>query len=191
MPDLQVGRAGITMEDTLLIGRVARAHGNKGEVIVNLETDFPEARFAAGREVIVEQGGRTGRRRIVAARFHQGRPVIALEGVETMNDAEALAGAELKIGADAAGELPPNTYYRHDLIGCEVRDTSDRVVGPVTAVEGPMDRCHLVVAGARGEVLIPMVAGICVKVDPTARIIDPPEGLIDVNERSGRTSGSE
>jgi 16S rRNA processing protein RimM len=171
-----------------LIGRVARPHGNRGEVIVNLETDFPEKRFAIGHEVLV--GAALERRRIVSARFHQGRPVIALEGVKTMNDAEALAGAELKIPASAAAALPAGTFYRHDLVGCEVRDAEGRRIGQVTGVEGTLDRSLLAVATSRGEALIPLAAEICVSVDVGAKVvvIDPPEGLIELNER---TSSSE
>ncbi len=157
-------------------------------MIVNLETDFPQERFAAGREVLV--GAALEQRRIVSARFHQGRPVIALEGVETMNDAEALAGAELKIPASAAAALPAGTFYRHDLVGCEVRDTEGRRIGQVTGVEGVLDRSLLAVATSRGEALIPLAAEICISVDVGAKVIviDPPEGLIELNER---TSSSE
>lgn len=171
--------------DLLLIGRVARAHGNRGQVIVNPETDFADERFRVGQVVLVGRSGRPVARRITAARFHQGRPVVALEGIETMNDAEALAGADLWMPAAEIPPLPAGTYYRHDLVGCEVRDASDGVIGLVTAVDGPIDRCHLVVAGARGEVLIPLVAHICVRVDPAARVIviDPPEGLLAANQR--------
>lgn len=169
--------------DTLLVGRVARAHGNRGEVIVNLETDFPEERFVAGRELIVDAGGRVERRRITSARFHHRRPVLALEGVATMNDAEALAGAELKIPAADAGALPEHTYYRHDLVGCEVRDTQGRAIGRVMRVDGPLDRSILAVETSRGEALVPLVAEICVRVAPAERLIvvNPPEGLLDVN----------
>ena len=62
-----------------------------------------------------------------------------------MNDAEALAGAELWMPAAEIPPLPAGTFYRHDLVGCEVRDARDGVVGRVTAVHGPIDRCHLVV----------------------------------------------
>ena len=177
-----------TTRDTLLIGRVARAHGNRGEVIVNLETDFPGERFAAGQEVLV--GAALERRRIVSARFHQGRPVIALEGVETMNDAEALAGAELKIPASDAAALPAGTFYRHDLVGCEVRDTEGRRIGKVTGVEGTLDHSLLAVKTSRSDALIPLVAEICVSIDIAARVIvvRPPDGLIELNER---TSASE
>ena len=76
------------MDDLVLVGRVARAHGNRGQVIVNPETDFPDERFRPG-DVLLVGPDRTARR-IREARFHQGRPIVALDGVETMNDAEAL-----------------------------------------------------------------------------------------------------
>src|SRR4051812_972452 len=100
------------MSELLLVGRVARAHGNKGHVIVNPETDFPDERFAEGNALTVEHDGATTTRRTAAVRFHQGRPVIALEGIETMDEAEALAGAELKMPADALAPLPAGTFYR-------------------------------------------------------------------------------
>jgi len=170
------------LSELLLVGRVARAHGNKGQVIVNSDTDFPADRFAEGNVLVVEQAGQQVERRIVSVRFQQGRPIIALEGVETMNDAEALAGAELKMPASALGPLPGNTYYRHDLVGCEVKDTAGRAIGRVAGVEGPLERSRLVVEGERGEVLIPMVEGICVSVDAAAKVIvvDPPEGLLEL-----------
>jgi 16S rRNA processing protein RimM len=169
-------------EDLILVGRVARAHGNKGQVIVNPDTDFPDARFAAGNLLIVEQAGTAVERRIASVRFQQGRPIVAFEGVETMDDAEALAGAELKVAASALPPLPGNTYYRHDLVGCDVKDTAGRAIGRVTAVEGSLERSRLVVEGAKGELLIPMVEGICVSVDPAAKVIvvDPPEGLLEL-----------
>lgn len=169
--------------DLLLVGRVARAHGNRGQVIVNLDTDFPEARFKVG-EVLLVGPGRDARE-ITDARFHQGRPVIALSGIESMDAAEALAGAELHVPAATVAPLPEGTFYRHDLVGCEVRDGTGAVIGEVTAVEGTLERSRLVVAGNRGEVLVPLVASICTAIDPAARVIviDPPEGLIDLNAR--------
>jgi 16S rRNA processing protein RimM len=169
------------MDDLLLVGRVARAHGNRGHVIVNLETDFPEERFQVGRVLLV--GAHHEAREIRAVRFHQGRPVIGLSGVETMNDAEALAGAELNVPASTIPPLPEGTFHRHELVGCEVRDRDGRSIGRVVAVEGSLDRSYLVVSGDRGDVLIPLVTGICTSIDPAGQVIvvDPPEGLIDLN----------
>lgn len=169
------------MKELLLVGRVARAHGNKGQVIVNPETDFPEERFKVGTQLIVGSEGEP--REIENVRFHQGRPVVSLSGIATMNDAEALAGAELKVLASDVAPLPSGVFYRHDLVGCEVRDTSGRRIGRVTGVEGSLERSRLVVDGDRGEVLIPLVDGICTRVDPAEQVIvvNPPPGLIDLN----------
>jgi 16S rRNA processing protein RimM len=169
------------MDDLLLVGRIARAHGNRGQVIVNLDTDFPEERFKVGQILLV--GPEHEAREIREVRFHQGRPVIALNGVETMNDAEALAGAELNVPASTVAPLPEGVFYRHELVGCDVRDRDGRSIGRVMAVEGPLERSRLVVSGERGEVLIPLVANICTSIDPAGQVIvvDPPEGLIDLN----------
>jgi 16S rRNA processing protein RimM len=172
-------------DDLLLVGRVARTHGNRGQVIVNPETDFAGERFRVGEVLFVGPEARPVPRRITAARFQQGRPIVGLEGIASMNDAEAIAGAELWMPSSALPPLPTATFYRHDLVGCDVRDTGDAFVGRVADVQGPMDRSCLVVEGPRGEVLIPMVETVCVRVDLAARLIvvDPPEGLLDANER--------
>jgi 16S rRNA processing protein RimM len=99
-----------------------------------------------------------------------------------MDAAEALAGAELRMPEADLPPLPGDTYYRHDLVGCEVQDTAGHAIGRVTSVDGPMERSRLVIAGPRGEVMVPMVGGICVRVDPAAKLIvvDPPKGLLDL-----------
>jgi 16S rRNA processing protein RimM len=177
-------------DDLLLVGRVARAHGNRGDVIVNLETDFADDRFQAGRVVLVGPERAPTPRRMREVRFHQGRPILSLEGVDSMNDAEALAGAELWMRADALDPLPDRTFYRHDLVGCEVRDTREKLIGRVKSVEGPMERSRLIVDGPAGDVMIPLVDGICVQIDLASRriVVDPPEGLLELNE-SGKESG--
>jgi 16S rRNA processing protein RimM len=169
--------------DLRLVGRVARAHGNRGQVIVNLETDFAEERFKAGNVLLVGPEASATPREIVSARFHLGRPVIGLSGIETMNEAEGLAGAELWMPAAALEPLPLGTYYRHDLVGCEVRDAKGHAVGIVREVEGTLERSYLVVDGECGEVMIPMVAEICRTIDIPARRIDVvlPEGLVEIN----------
>jgi 16S rRNA processing protein RimM len=172
-------------DDLLLVGTVARPHGNRGGVIVNLATDFAADRFKVGEVLVVGSlaGPATGvPRRILEARFHHGRPVIRLEGIESMDEAERLAGAALRMPAAAIGPLPEGTYYRHDLVGCEVHDVRGTLIGRVTRVEGTLERSHLVVPRQGGEAMIPLVDGICVSVDIAGRrvVVDPPEGLLDL-----------
>ena len=167
-----------------LVGRIARAHGIRGQVIVNPETDFPEDRFQPGAELFIERDGRIEALKVTSARFHGARPVIGIDGVETMNDAGTLAGRELRVPVEQLAALPADTFYRHDLVGCVVETRDGTRIGPVTDVEGTMAGSRLVVDGAAGEVLIPLVAAICTVVDPASKriVIDPPEGLIEANE---------
>jgi 16S rRNA processing protein RimM len=168
-------------EDLVLVGHIARPHGIRGQVIVNPETDFAEERFREGVRLLVGPDARP--MTITAARFQQGRPVIALAGVETMNDAQRLAGSEVRLPAEEIPALPEGTFHRFQLIGCEVRDAGGCMIGEVAAVEGPMDNSRLVINAPHGEVLIPLVADICVAIVPEEKRITVrmPEGLIDVN----------
>ncbi|MEP6914779.1 MAG: ribosome maturation factor RimM [Acidobacteriota bacterium] len=172
-------------DELILVGRVARPHGIRGQVIVNPDTDFMDDRFKVGQLQQVGPADRTVEREIAAVRFHQGRPIVSFAGIETMDDAESLAGAELWMPQSALAPLPDGTFYRHDLVGCEVRDTDDALVGCVTAVEGTLERSYLVVDG---DVMIPLVEHICVSVDLPARrvTVSPPEGLIELY-RAGKS----
>ena len=168
--------------DLILVGRIARTHGIRGDVLVNPETDFPEERFVAGRVLRLEMAGRSESITIASVRFHQGRPLVGFAGVDTMDAAEAIIGAELRMAEAEIPPLPAGTYYRHDLVGCEVADTTGQAIGRVTSVDGPLEQSRLVIAGPRGEVMVPMVGGICVSVDPVAKtiVVDPPAGLLDL-----------
>jgi 16S rRNA processing protein RimM len=167
------------------VGRIARAHGIRGQVIVSLDTDFPEERFRPGAELFIERNGAVQALTLTSVRFHRDRPVVGIAGVETMSDAEALAGRELRVPVDRLVPLPAGTFYRHELIGCRVETSSGSVVGTVEKVEGTLSGSRLVVAAPRGEVLIPLVVEICITIDPAAKriVVDPPEGLLEVNER--------
>ena len=170
-------------EDMALVGRIARSHGIRGQVIVNPETDFPEDRFQPGAELFIERGGQVEALKLTTARFHKERPVIGIEGVETMDAADALAGRELRVPVERLAALPPDTFYRHDLIGCRVETRAGTVVGIVNDVNGTLTASRLVVISDEGEILIPLVSQICQDIDAEGRriVIDPPEGLLELN----------
>jgi 16S rRNA processing protein RimM len=176
----------LNWDEMAVVGQIARAHGLRGQVIVNPETDFPDERFQPGAELFVERGGKVEALTVTTARFHRERPVIGIAGVETMNDAETLAGLELRVPIERLAALPADTFYRHDLIGCRVETPDGQTVGIVRDVEGTLTGSRLVVDSDRGEVLIPLVSAICTTVDAAAKriVIDPPEGLIEANLRA-------
>ena len=172
-------------DDAILIGVVARTHGNRGEVIVNAETDFPEDRFREGAQLMTRRkDGNPATLEVATMRMHQGRPVILFKGVASMNDAELLAGQELRIGEDesAADLLRDGEYYHRDLIGCAVVTESGEPIGEVTAVEGDRSATRLVVRSRRNEVLIPLADEICTVDLKGKRItVRPPDGLLELN----------
>jgi 16S rRNA processing protein RimM len=174
-------------DEMAVVGRIARTHGLRGQMIVNLETDFPDERFRPGSEVFVQRGGDIEALRIASVRRQGGRPVIAVDGVSTIDEAERLAGLELRVPADRLRPLPDGTFYHHDLVGCRVEMGDGTVVGVVRDVDTASGGSRLVVDGARGEILIPIAAEICRSIDPRAKriVIDPPEGLLDLNARPG------
>jgi 16S rRNA processing protein RimM len=178
-------------EDMALVGRIARPHGLRGQVIVNPETDFAEDRFRAGAVVWTRSGRGSERLTISTARFQSGRPVIGFEGLSSIDDVERLAGLELRVPEESLKPLEAGRYYEHQLVGCAVDLVSGGTVGVVARVEGGAGGCRLVVEGARGEILIPLAVDICVSIDVQAKriAIDPPEGLLELNQKSPVGSG--
>lgn len=170
-------------DEMAVVGRIARAHGNRGQVIVDPATDFPEERFKPGSVLQIRRGNATESVEVENVRFHRGRPIIGLAGIDTMDAAEALAGSELRVGPDALHPLPRGSFYHHDLIDCVVETRGGEAIGRVTGVEGDAHGSRLVVESRNGEVLIPLAEDICVAVDVAGRkiLVEPPEGLLELN----------
>ena len=127
------------------MGQIARAHGNRGQVIVNPETDFPDVRFQEGAVLVALVGNDTREVRIAGVRFKSGRPVIALDGVTTIDAAESLAGVKLMVPEAALSNLSPGTYYQHDLVGCLVTTVEGACVGRVAEIHGLVGAQRLIV----------------------------------------------
>ena len=170
-------------DDGILVGVIARTHGNRGEVIVNSETDFPEERFRKGAKLWTRRRDREPAViEVVTMRMHQGRPVIMFSGIGSMNDAELLAGQQLRTDEVVAELLPEGEFLHRDLIGCEVVTEGGELVGRVTDVLDDSAQARLVVAGKRSELLIPLADDLCT-VDIAAKRITvrPPDGLLELN----------
>jgi 16S rRNA processing protein RimM len=115
----------------VLVGRIARPQGTRGEVIIDADTDFPEERFAAGGRVFVERDGSPAPLEIAAFRMHAGRPVVRFDAIESMDQAETLRGLEMRVPESELGALPENVWYHHQLLGSTVRTKDGRDVPPL------------------------------------------------------------
>jgi 16S rRNA processing protein RimM len=170
-------------DDMAVVGRIARPHGIRGQVIVNPDTDFPEQRFRKGASFWIRSSQGDERLTIGSVRFHGGRPVIGFERFERVEDVERLAGVELRVPEEELTALEPGLFYHHQLVGCVVEMPDGAVVGTVSRIEGGLGGSRLVVDGRRGEILVPLATEICVDIDVGAKRIriEPPEGLLDLN----------
>ena len=175
-------------DDLVVVARIARPHGLRGDVILNPESDFPDERFRVGQRYFLLEGARVVSLVVRSAWFQRARPVVAFEGYDNIEAVEGLAGRELRIEAGALAPLPDGMYYHHDPVSCRVVTTTGLEVGVVTKVDGSGDASRLVVDGPAGEVLIPLAVDICTEIDPAARriVVEPVEGLLDLNEVRSR-----
>jgi 16S rRNA processing protein RimM len=171
-------------QDGIVIARIVKAFGIRGEVAAEVLTDFPE-RFADVERVTLRRGAETREAELVGYRFHKGRVLLKFAGVDTMTDAERLARFEVVIAADELYELPEgeDLFYDFDLVGCTVVTVGGETVGEVETIVRTAGGELLSVRRPTGrETLVPFVDGICVEVDVEAKrvVIDPPEGLLDL-----------
>jgi 16S rRNA processing protein RimM len=158
----------------VVIGRIGRAHGIRGELNVDIRTDEPERRFAPGSSVVC--GTRT--LTVARARHHGGRLVVAFKEIPDRTAAEALHGTVLEAEVDPL-DVPadPDEFYDHQLVGLEAR-TGDRVVGTVTGIVHSPHQDTLTIDIEGREVFVPFVTEI-------VPVVDVHGGFVTINEVAG------
>lgn len=175
----------------LVVGRVVKAHGITGELVVDVRTDEPEERFTPGNRLRLRPSrGESGRDVVIeTARPHGGRLLVRLPGVSDRTAADALRGHLFVVDS---GELPPiadpDEFYDHQLEGLVVRTVAGSEVGTVAEVLHTGAGELLSVRAQDGaEILVPFVSAIVTSVSLADGIveIDPPEGLLNLDDVAG------
>lgn len=166
----------------LVVARIGRAHGIKGEVTVEVRTDEPELRLGPGA-VLATDPASTGPLTIETGRVHSGRLLLRFEGVRDRTAAEALRNTLLIAEVDPT-ELPEedDEYYDHQLMDLDVVTKDGLEVGRITEISHlPSQDLFIVERPDGSEVMIPFVESIVVEIDLEEQraVIDPPPGLID------------
>ncbi|TLF61202.1 ribosome maturation factor RimM [Nocardia cyriacigeorgica] len=170
----------------LVVGRVAKSHGVRGELVVEVRTDEPEARFAPGSTL----RGRLARSKeireftVESAREHSGRLLVQVAGIDDRTAADALRGTLFLVDSDDLGpSQDPDEFYDHELEGLRVELADGTAVGTVTEVlhSAAGELLSVRAADDGREILIPFVMAIVptVSVADGLVVIDPPEGLLD------------
>ncbi len=153
----------------LVVGRIRRAHGLKGEMVMDVLTDFPE-RIKKGRTVFT---GETHTPHVIASvRSHDTLLLIRFEGIESKDDADRYHNVLVyKISQDLP-QLPENEYYHHDLIGLSVIDQHHEVLGELVEImETGANDVYVVLGKNENEILIPAVDEFILSIDLTEKTI--------------------
>ncbi|MFF4404619.1 ribosome maturation factor RimM [Streptomyces sp. NPDC001404] len=178
----------------LVVGRIGRAHGIKGEVTVEVRTDEPELRLGPGAVLATDPAG-TGPLTIESGRVHSGRLLLRFAGVGDRTAAEALRNTLLIAEVDP-DETPedPEEFYDHQLMDLEVVTVDGTVVGRIAEISHlPSQDLFIVERPDGGEVMIPFVSEIVTEIDLDAQraVVDPPRGLLDGAEAEVASSREE
>src|SRR5580693_9551085 len=135
----------------LVVGRIARPHGVRGEVSVAVHTDEPERRFAVG-SVLATDPAEAGPLTVATVRWHTGRLLIGFDGITDRSHAEGLRGVWLTLdSAQAESSDDPDEFHDHELIGLAVVTVSGEPVGRVTDVRHHGQDLLVIEPAARGE----------------------------------------
>jgi 16S rRNA processing protein RimM len=172
---------------------VIRPHGIRGEVSVQVRTDDPGQRFAAG-SVLGTDPASAGPLTVVSTRWHSGRLLVSFAGIADRTQAESLRGVWLTVdAAQVTATEDPDEFHDNQLVGLTVVTTAGEQVGVVTDVRHHGQDLLVIEPAAgshrRGELLVPFVAAIAVDVDVAGgrMVIDPPSGLLDLGSASQGT----
>jgi 16S rRNA processing protein RimM len=171
----------------VVVGRIGRPHGVRGQVTVEVRTDDPDLRFAPGATLLTEPSSR-GPLTIDAARWHSGTLLLTLvlpDGtvVADRESADALRNTQLLVPVEDLPELEdPDSFYDHQLVGLAAVLPDGSPLGEVTAVRHEGSELLVVRRPDAGDLLVPFVSAIVPTVDVVAGrlVVDPPEGLLDL-----------
>ena len=169
--------------DLIVVARIVKTRGLRGEVVADLLTDFPERFDNLASVVAVSTGGSRRSLQIEEHWFHGDRIVFKFASYDSIETAKELVGYELAVAASERVELPKDRFYEWELAGCRVETIEGKLVGQVREVMRTGGVEILVVTRDDGqEALIPMAQDICVEIDIDQKLIrvDPPEGLLEL-----------
>lgn len=169
--------------DLILVARIVRVRGLRGEVVADLLTDFPERfeNLAAVTGIAPDNVHRS--LQIEEHWLHQHRIVFKFAGFDSVDEAKQLVGYKLAVPADDRIELPQASFYEWQLIGCRVETIDGTAIGEVRDImrTGGVEILAIVDDHDR-ERLVPMARDICVEIDIDKKLIriDPPAGLLEL-----------
>ncbi|MCL2784759.1 MAG: ribosome maturation factor RimM [Propionibacteriaceae bacterium] len=162
----------------VMVGRIGRAHGLRGEVFVDLHTDSPELRFRPGAVLSIGESSLT----VASLRSANGRVVVRFEEVADRTSAEQLTGSELFAWVDEQeSPVDDNEFFDHQLVGLDVFTAGGEHAGSILRVDHLGFQDMLVVGMKDTERLVPFVQALVPTVDLGARrvVVNDIPGLLE------------
>jgi 16S rRNA processing protein RimM len=168
--------------DLVALGRIVRSQGRDGTVKLKLKEKG--ARGLDPGTVYIDRQDGLRAFRVESYRIDRNVPFLKLGGIDSLAQADALAGCDVYAAGSDFPLLAPDRFYDFDVLGSRVVTRDGTAVGEVAGILEPGGPVLLVVRRGGEDVYVPFTEGICVKVDPEAKeiVIDPPDGLLELNE---------
>jgi 16S rRNA processing protein RimM len=172
----------------VIVGRIGRPHGIRGEAVIGVRTDEPDLRFAVGSVVDASRSAEDDLPadrvplKVATVRWHSGQLLVGFAGITDRTAAGELTGSWLSIDSSQLPATPdPDEFRDHELIGLSVRTAAGEPVGVVTDMLHYGQDLLVVRRADGGEALVPFVKALVPDVDLGAGVvvIDPPPGLLD------------
>lgn len=176
------------MDDFVSVARIVKTRGIKGEVAADLLTDFPE-RFSSIREVRVTGPEGTFEAVVENFWFHQGRVILKFEGLDRPHQVAHMVGGLVQVPEEQRVELPEDTFFHDQLVGCRVMDAGEPIGKVVSVLEtGPLEAGLMVEVVDGTEVIVPLRREFVHRVEVASRTIETrlPSGLLELNQGKGR-----
>ena len=168
----------------LSAGTVIKSHGIKGDLIVEVSTDYPEERFAVGSAITLKRtSGSTSSHEVVAARWHQCRLLVPVSGIDNRTAADELRNSDIVVTEDDLSELvnvADDEYHISVLLTLTAYTTDGDELGKVTDLLTQTAQDLLVITDPQGkEHMVPFVKALVpeVDIDHKRLVCDLPEGL--------------
>ncbi len=177
-------------DELIAVGRVARAHGVHGEVLILPLTEVA-SRFEPGSRLLAGESD-TRTLTVATRRTHRSRPLVRFEEIEDRTAAEAITGAYLFVPAASTPELPEGSFWPHQLAGAQVTTVDGRALGRLREVIHTAANDVWVVDGADGgETLVPALRDVVRSVDVTGGriVVEAVPGLTVPDAGTGVGSG--
>ena len=170
----------------VIVGRIGRPHGIRGDVVVGVRTDEPEARFTVGARLDTDPPS-SGPLTVAATRWQSGELIVRFKGIQDRTRAGELGGTWLSVDSSTLDSPEdPDEFRDHELIDLTVRTAGGEVVGVVTDILHHGQDLLAINPASSGapEILVPFVRAIVTEVDVAGGflVIDPPPGLLNQDE---------